>query len=154
MGIGSGTNSNTVFYDAQTGQYYTNPMYGQEKNYLVAPVVNQQTNPSKMSMVSSNVDRAKAAYENTLAGLATNPGQNLSVLFPNLSNPTATQGMMGAGRFLGQQEQAMPQQMYGYTPQQSNLLNALMNPGMSMTSGVNEGMGSMATPQFSFNTTA
>jgi hypothetical protein len=153
MGIGSNSNANTVYFDAETGQYYTNPAYGDERNYLGNPIVSQQ-NPSKMSMVSSNVDRAKAAYENTLAGLATNPGQNLSVLFPNLSNPTATQGMMGAGRFLGQQQQAMPQQMYGYTPQQSNLLNTLMNPGMNMTSGANQGMGSMATPQFSFNTTA
>jgi hypothetical protein len=35
----------------------------------------------------------------------------------------------------------MPQQnMFGYNPQQSAMLNALMSPGMSM-----------ATPQFSFN---
>jgi hypothetical protein len=61
-----------------------------------------------------------------------------------------TNNMMGAGRFLGQgmtgMSQAptnMPQgMMYGYNPQQSALLNALMNPGVSMNSG---------TPQFSFN---
>jgi hypothetical protein len=39
---------------------------------------------------------------------------------------------------------SMPQgMMFGYNPQQSALLNALMSPGMSSTG--------MATPQFNFN---
>lgn len=82
----------------------------------------------------------------------------LSELFPYMSQnkfssmqqgTIPTNNMMGAGRFLGQgmtdMSQAptnmpsMPQgMMYGYNPQQSALLNALMSPGMS-------------TPQFSFN---
>jgi hypothetical protein len=114
----------------------------------------------------------------TMVARANQAGQNVNVptlaeLFPYMNqNPflgmqqgtIPTQNMSGAGRFLGQgmtgMEQApsnmpmAPQMNYGYTPQQSALLNALMNPGMSMTSGVNSNMGGMATPQFSFNTQA
>jgi hypothetical protein len=112
----------------------------------------------KGPMVAQMVARANQASQNV--GVPT-----LAELFPYMSqNPflgmqegtIPTDNMMGAGRFLGQgmtgMEQAptnmpsMPQgMMYGYNPQQSALLNALMNPGMS---SMNTGM---ATPQFSFN---
>ena len=105
-------------------------------------------------MVAQMVARANQASQNV--GVPT-----LAELFPYMSqNPflgmqegtIPTNNMMGAGRFLGQgmtgMQQApmnMPQQnMFGYNPQQSALLNALMNPGASMNTG-------MATPQFSFN---
>jgi hypothetical protein len=108
-------------------------------------------------MVAQMVARANQASQNV--GVPT-----LAELFPYMSqNPflgmqegtIPTNNMMGAGRFLGQgmtgMQQApmnmpqMPQQnMFGYNPQQSALLNALMNPGASMNTN-------MATPQFSFN---
>lgn len=112
----------------------------------------------KGPMVAQMVARANQASQNV--GVPT-----LAELFPYMSqNPflgmqegtIPTNNMMGAGRFLGQgmtgMEQApmnmpsMPQgMMFGYNPQQSALLNALMNPGMSSMNT------NMATPQFSFN---
>ena len=115
-------------------------------------------------MVAQMVERASQAGQNvgvpTLAELF--PYMNQNQFLGMQEGTIPTQNMSGAGRFLGQgmtgMEQAptnMPTQMnYGYSPQQSALLNALMNPGMNMTSGVNQGMGGMATPQFSFNTQA
>ena len=118
-------------------------------------------------MVATMVERARQAGENvnvpTLAELF--PYMNQNPFLGMQEGTIPTQNMSGAGRFLGQgmtgMEQAptnMPmasQQMnYGYTPQQSALLNALMNPGMT---GMNQGVGGMssvgqmATPQFSFN---
>ena len=118
----------------------------------------------KGPMVAQMVARANLAGQNvnvpTLAELF--PYMNQNPFLGMQEGTIPTQNMSGAGRFLGQgmtgMEQApsnmpmAPQMNYGYSPQQSALLNALMNPGMSMTSGVNQGMGGMATPQFSFNT--
>ena len=107
-------------------------------------------------MVAQMTARANQAMENV--GVPT-----LAELFPYMSqNPflgmeqgtIPTNNMMGAGRILGQgmtgMQQApmnmpsMPQgMMFGFNPQQSALLNALMSPGMS---SMNTG-----APQFSFN---
>ena len=109
-------------------------------------------------MVATMVARANQAAQNvnvpTLAELF--PYMNQNPFFGMQQGTIPTQNMSGAGRFLGPQVTNMPTYTptavnYGYTPQQSALLNALMNPGMNMTSGVNSNMGDMATPQFSFN---
>jgi hypothetical protein len=126
-------------------------MGGGKSKKVRVPVYPAITGP----MVSQMVARANQASQNV--GVPT-----LAELFPYMSqNPflgmqegtIPTNNMMGAGRFLGQgmtgMQQApmnMPQQnMFGYNPQQSALLNALMNPGMSSMNT------NMATPQFSFN---
>jgi hypothetical protein len=128
-------------------------MGGGKSKKVRVPVYPAITGP----MVSQMVARANQASQNV--GVPT-----LAELFPYMSqNPflgmqegtIPTNNMMGAGRFLGQgmtgMQQAptnmpsMPQgMMFGYNPQQSALLNALMNPGVSMNTN-------MATPQFSFN---
>ena len=127
-------------------------MGGGKSKKVRVPVYPAITGP----MVSQMVARANQASQNV--GVPT-----LAELFPYMSqNPflgmeqgtIPTNNMMGAGRFLGSgmtgMQQApmnmpsMPQgMMFGYNPQQSALLNALMSPGMSSTG--------MATPQFNFN---
>lgn len=116
-------------------------------------------------MVAQMVARAQQASQNvnvpTLAELFPYMNQNPFLGMQQGSIPT--QNMSGAGRFLGQgmtnMQQApsnmpmAPQMNYGYTAEQSALLNALMNPGMNMTSGANQGMSGMTAPQFSFNVT-
>jgi hypothetical protein len=107
------------------------------------------------TMIPQMTARANQAMANvnvpTLAELF--PYMNQNPFLGMQEGTIPTNNMMGAGRFLGQgmtdMSQApmnmpsMPQgMMYGYNPQQSALLNALMNPGVSMNSG---------TPQFSFN---
>lgn len=135
-------------------------MGGGKAKKVRVPVYPAITGP----MVASMVARANQAGQNvnvpTLAELF--PYMNQNPFLGMQQGTIPTQDMSGAGRFLGQgmtgMEQApsnMPAQMnYGYTAEQSALLNALMNPGMNMTSGVNSNMGGMATPQFSFNTQA
>ena len=137
-------------------------MGGGKAKKVRVPVYPAITGP----MVASMVARANQAGQNvnvpTLAELF--PYMNQNPFLGMQEGTIPTQNMSGAGRFLGQgmtgMEQApsnmpmAPQMNYGYSPQQSALLNALMNPGMSMTSGVNSNMGGMATPQFSFNTQA
>jgi hypothetical protein len=105
-------------------------------------------------MVAQMTQRANQAMQNvnvpTLAELF--PYMNQNPFLGMQQGTIPTNNLMGAGRFLGQNmtdmSQApnnmpqMPQmQQQGYNQQQSALLNALMNPGMS----------SMAAPQFSFN---
>jgi hypothetical protein len=117
-------------------------MGGGKSKRVSVPVYPAITGP----MVAQMVERANQASQNV--GVPT-----LAELFPYMSqNPflgmqqgtIPTNNMMGAGRFLGQgmtgMTQAPQQNMFGYNPQQSAMLNALMSPGMSM-----------ATPQFSFN---
>jgi len=117
-------------------------MGGGKSKRVSVPVYPAITGP----MVAQMTERANKAMENV--GVPT-----LAELFPYMSqNPflgmqqgtIPTNNMMGAGRFLGQgmtgMQQAPQQNMFGYNPQQSAMLNALMSPGMSM-----------ATPQFSFN---
>lgn len=137
-------------------------MGGGKSKKVRVPVYPAITGP----MVASMVARANQAGQNvnvpTLAELF--PYMNQNPFLGMQQGTIPTQDMSGAGRFLGQgmtnMSQApsnMPmatQMNYGYTPQQSALLNALMNPGMNMTSGANQGMGGMAAPQFSFNTQA
>lgn len=137
-------------------------MGGGKSKKVRVPVYPAITGP----MVATMVARANQAGQNvnvpTLAELF--PYMNQNPFLGMQQGTIPTQNMSGAGRFLGQgmtgMEQAptnmpaAPQMNYGYTPQQSALLNALMNPGMNMTSGVNSNMGGMATPQFSFNTQA
>jgi hypothetical protein len=128
-------------------------MGGGKSKRVSVPVYPAITGP----MVAQMTERANQAMQNVNV-------PTLAELFPYMSqNPflgmqegtIPTNNMMGAGRFLGQgmtgMQQAptnmpsMPQgMMYGYNPQQSALLNALMNPGASMNTN-------MATPQFSFN---
>jgi hypothetical protein len=100
-------------------------------------------------MVAQMVARANKAMENV--GVPT-----LAELFPYMSqNPflgmqqgtIPTNNMMGAGRFLGQgmtgmqqvptNMPSMPQGM-GYSPQQSAILNSIMNPGMNAPSQFNQ----------------
>ncbi len=129
-------------------------MGGGKSKKVSVPVYPAITGP----MVSQMVARANQASQNvgvpTLAELF--PYMNQNPFLGMQQGTIPTNNMMGAGRFLGQgmtdMSQAptnmpsMPQgMMYGYNPQQSALLNALMNPGMS---SMNTGM---ATPQFSFN---
>jgi hypothetical protein len=129
-------------------------MGGGKSKKVSVPVYPAITGP----MVSQMVARASQASQNvgvpTLAELF--PYMNQNPFLGMQQGTIPTNNMMGAGRFLGQgmtdMSQApmnmpsMPQgMMYGYNPQQSALLNALMNPGMS---SMNTGM---ATPQFSFN---
>jgi hypothetical protein len=129
-------------------------MGGGKSKKVRVPVYPAITGP----MVSQMVARANQASQNvgvpTLAELF--PYMNQNPFLGMQEGTIPTNNMMGAGRFLGQgmtdMSQApmnmpsMPQgMMYGYNPQQSALLNALMNPGMS---SMNTGM---ATPQFSFN---
>lgn len=137
-------------------------MGGGKAKKVRVPVYPAITGP----MVATMVARANQAGQNvnvpTLAELF--PYMNQNPFLGMQQGTIPTQDMSGAGRFLGQGMTNMsqapsnmpmaPQMNYGYTPQQSALLNALMNPGMSMTSGVNSNMGGMATPQFSFNTQA
>jgi hypothetical protein len=126
-------------------------MGGGKSKKVRVPVYPAITGP----MVSQMVARANQASQNvgvpTLAELF--PYMNQNPFLGMQQGTIPTNNMMGAGRFLGQgmtgMQQAptnmpsMPQgMMYGYNPQQSALLNALMSPGMSMNSG---------TPQFSFN---
>jgi hypothetical protein len=126
-------------------------MGGGKSKKVRVPVYPAITGP----MVSQMVARANQASQNvgvpTLAELF--PYMNQNPFLGMQQGTIPTNNMMGAGRFLGQgmtdMSQAptnmpsMPQgMMYGYNPQQSALLNALMNPGVSMNSG---------TPQFSFN---
>jgi hypothetical protein len=168
MGIGN-TSPNTVYYDAEEGQYYTanSPMHGMQNPFLrdiyggrnyIGSSMNRN---DKNSMVNDNIARAKAAYDAVVSGMSSNPAYNQSAMFPGMTMPLQQSlGQVdmssGAGRFLGGNAPVMgTQQMnYGYTPQQSALLSSLMNPGMNMTSGANQGMGGMATPQFSINTQA
>ena len=133
MGMGSSQSSNGMYLDANGNQYYSpyapqNPYGGNlsgivantmnRSNFLAAPKVAE-------SMVPSRVDQARAAYNNILANIATNPAQNLSVMFPSLSmegGQTNNQmGNYGAGRFLGQgmtyMSQAPMAQQYNYMPQ-------------------------------------
>ena len=124
MGMGSSQPSG-MYFDANNNQYYSpyapqNPYGGNlsgivantmtRSNFLAAPKVAK-------SMIPSSVDQARAAYNNILANIATNPAQNLSVMFPNLSmqggQANNQMGNYGAGRFLGQ------------------AANAAMNPGIS-----------------------
>lgn len=122
-------------------------MGGGKSKKVSVPVYPAITGP----MVSQMVARANQASQNvnvpTLAELF--PYMNQNPFLGMQQGTIPTNNMMGAGRFLGQgmtdMSQAptnmpsMPQgMMYGYNPQQSALLNALMSPGMS-------------TPQFSFN---
>jgi len=122
-------------------------MGGGKSKKVRVPVYPAITGP----MVSQMVARANQASQNvgvpTLAELF--PYMNQNPFLGMQEGTIPTNNMMGAGRFLGQgmtdMSQApmnmpsMPQgMMYGYNPQQSALLNALMSPGMS-------------TPQFSFN---
>lgn len=122
-------------------------MGGGKAKKVRVPVYPAITGP----MVSQMVARANQASQNvnvpTLAELF--PYMNQNPFLGMQQGTIPTNNMMGAGRFLGQNmtdmSQAptnmpsMPQgMMYGYNPQQSALLNALMSPGM-------------ATPQFSFN---
>jgi hypothetical protein len=122
-------------------------MGGGKSKKVRVPVYPAITGP----MVSQMVARANQASQNvgvpTLAELF--PYMNQNPFLGMQQGTIPTNNMMGAGRFLGQgmtdMSQApmnmpsMPQgMMYGYNPQQSALLNALMSPGMS-------------TPQFSFN---
>lgn len=122
-------------------------MGGGKSKKVSVPVYPAITGP----MVSQMVARANQASQNvgvpTLAELF--PYMNQNPFLGMQEGTIPTNNMMGAGRFLGQgmtdMSQAptnmpsMPQgMMYGYNPQQSALLNALMSPGMS-------------TPQFSFN---
>ena len=137
-------------------------MGGGKSKKVRVPVYPAITGP----MVATMVARANQAGQNvnvpTLAELF--PYMNQNPFLGMQQGTIPTQNMSGAGRFLGQSMTNMsqaptnmpaaPQMNYGYTPQQSALLNALMNPGMNMTSGVNSNMGGMATPQFSFNTQA
>lgn len=137
-------------------------MGGGKSKKVRVPVYPAITGP----MVATMVARANQAGQNvnvpTLAELF--PYMNQNPFLGMQQGTIPTQDMSGAGRFLGQNMTNMsqaptnmpaaPQMNYGYTPQQSALLNALMNPGMNMTSGANQGMGGMATPQFSFNTQA
>jgi hypothetical protein len=162
MGIGSNQMMQTSGFTMP--EQYVQPMFPSYAQYN-APFQVATTNArgrkakeitadKQPSQVEQMIARAQAAYNNI------NPA-TLAELFPSLS-PALQQSMgqvdmsSGAGRFLGGNAPVMaPQQMsYGYTPQQSALLNSLMNPGMNMTSGANQGMGGMATPQFSFNTQA
>jgi len=126
-------------------------MGGGKSKKVRVPVYPAITGP----MVSQMVARANQASQNvgvpTLAELF--PYMNQNPFLGMQQGTIPTNNMMGAGRFLGQgmtdMSQApmnmpsMPQgMMYGYNPQQSALLNALMSPGMNT---------GMATPQFSFN---
>lgn len=122
-------------------------MGGGKSKKVSVPVYPAITGP----MVSQMVARANQASQNvgvpTLAELF--PYMNQNPFLGMQQGTIPTNNMMGAGRFLGQgmtdmsqsptNMPSMPQgMMYGYNPQQSALLNALMSPGMS-------------TPQFSFN---
>jgi hypothetical protein len=126
-------------------------MGGGKSKKVRVPVYPAITGP----MVSQMVARANQASQNvgvpTLAELF--PYMNQNPFLGMQEGTIPTNNMMGAGRFLGQNMTGMTQaptnmpsmpqgMMYGYNPQQSALLNALMNPGVSMNSG---------TPQFSFN---
>lgn len=156
MGIGSNQMLQTPGFTMP--EQYVQPMFPSYAQYNAPFAVDKKGNalaPSKQpSSVAQMVARAQAAYNNinptTLAELlpALNPALQQSIGQVDMSS--------GAGRFLGGNAPVMgTQQMnYGYTPQQSALLSSLMNPGMNMTSGANQGMGGMATPQFSFNTQA
>jgi len=120
-------------------------MGGGSSKKVRVPVYPAITGP----MVAQMVARANQASENvgvpTLAELF--PYMNQNPFLGMQQGTIPTNNMMGAGRFLGQNMTGMTQaptnmptqsMMYGYNPQQSALLNALMSPGMS-------------TPQFSFN---
>lgn len=156
MGIGSNQMLQTPGFTMP--EQYVQPMFPSYAKYNAPFKVDKKGKPlaadKQPSSVEQMIARAQAAYNNI------NPA-TLAELFPSLS-PALQQSMgqvdmsSGAGRFLGGNAPVMgTQQMnYGYTPQQSALLSSLMNPGMSMTSGVNQNMGGMATPQFSFNTQA
>ena len=126
MGMGSSQPSG-MYFDANNNQYYNSPYapqdpFGGNLGGIVANAMNRSylpTAPKSLgnSMIPSTVGQARNAYNNILANLATNPAQNLSVMFPNLSmqgGQTNNQmGNYGANRFLGQ------------------AANAAMNPGMS-----------------------
>jgi hypothetical protein len=111
MGIGTSQPSNQVFYDAETGQYYTGTgrtmpngfaQYGEDdRNYIGAAPAS--TNKNKISMVTSGMDRAQAAYDALMAGMGTNPAYNQYAMFPGMqmqSQPMTSLPMYGAGRFL------------------------------------------------------
>lgn len=112
--------SNTVYYDAQKGQYYTanspmhnwnlfgiNNMNPNMRNYLGSSLGNNNQD----SQVNSALARAQQSYNETLSGLQNNPAFNQQAMFSGLSNPMMgmnqgsfgqpTQGMYGAGRFMG-----------------------------------------------------
>jgi hypothetical protein len=119
MGIGTQPPSNQVFYDNETGQYYTvgrnqNPEtpadnYGSNYiNYINAgqPMVQgtaQSSKPPQVSMVATGMDRAQAAYDALMSGMGTNPAYNQYAMFPGMqmqSQPMTSLPMYGAGRFL------------------------------------------------------
>jgi hypothetical protein len=121
MGLGY-TNPNQVYYDNDEGQYYTMPnspapsfnnyfansafkpfnevAMGQ-RDYLGA--IAPSANKSKISMVTSGMDRAQAAYDALMSGMGTNPAYNQYAMFPGMqmqSQPMTSLPMYGAGRFL------------------------------------------------------
>jgi hypothetical protein len=155
--MGIGTNTQASQMDMPDFRQYVQPMAPSYAQYFAPYKLDKKGNPlaadKQPSQVDQMVARAQAAYDNinpaTLAEL-------FPALYPGLQQQLGQVDMSsGAGRFLGGNAPVMgTQQMnYGYAPQQSALLNSLMNPGMNMTSGANQGMGGMATPQFSFNVT-
>lgn len=114
--------SNTVYYDAQKGQYYTlnNGAHAGFNNYfmgnpILSGVAQGQRNylgkNNQDSQVNSALARAQQSYNETLSGLQNNPAFNQQAMFSGLSNPMMgmnqgsfgqpTQGMYGAGRFMG-----------------------------------------------------
>ena len=119
MGIGSRPPSNQVFYDNETGQYYTvgrnqNPETPADNfgsnyiNYIDSsqPMVQgtaQSSKPKQVSMVATGMDRAQAAYDALMSGMGTNPAYNQYAMFPGMqmqSQPMTSLPMYGAGRFL------------------------------------------------------
>ena len=102
MGIGS--NQNQVYYDPESGRYYTGSGNGffQHRNYLNQPTFNQ--NPTPSSNATKLIEQAMAAQANPVS---------MAQLFPYMNyggtNNTGMgglldmigQGSSGAGRFLG-----------------------------------------------------
>lgn len=95
MGMGMNQNQNQVYYDPETGQYYTGVGYNngffQRINYLNQPTVNK--NPTPSSNTTKLIEQAMAAQANPV---------NMAQLFPYM-NYGATNGtnMGGLGGLLG-----------------------------------------------------
>jgi len=82
MGMGTAQPGNQMIYNP-----YANTIAGRGK--------------SDVSMINPSLERAQAAYNALIAGMATNPAYNQYAMFPGMQmQPMTSLPMYGAGRFL------------------------------------------------------